>query len=211
MKEEAVFRRGLPRLEDTAFWARCSRRRGTLFLLFFLLAAGVLAGSLLAAWTGCFEGRELLPLFFSGIPGADAGFLSCFSTFLLNLLIFLTALFLLGVTAFGGAAVPALAFFKGAAVGLGASSFLWTDGLRGLGKSAFIYLPAASASLLLFLLFSLRALVFSEALRKNSFSAGGESLDFGDYWRDYLRFLCASAAASLLGGALSALTAVFLP
>ncbi len=211
MKRRSFSPVSIPRLEDTAFWSRCSLRKKALWLLSLLLLLGVLAGSLLAVWLNLDRGNSLLPLFFSGIPTPEAGFLSCFSTLLLNLLIFLTLSFLLGVTAFGDLAIPLLAAAKGITVGLGASSFLWVDGLKGLGRSALIYTPAAAASLLLFLLFGVRALVFSDRLRKAGFSPAGESLDFRDYWKDYLRFLCLSVIVSLLGAALAALGSVFLP
>lgn len=200
-----------PRLNDTRFWDNCSRRRGALLLLFLLLLLGLGGGSWLALFFDLFQDREVLPLFFSGIPGEGAGFLSCFTTFLLNLLIFLTLSFLLGVTAFGVFAIPLLMLFRGIMVGLGAFSFLWTDGLSGLGRSALSYTPAAAASLLLFLLFSLRALVFSDRLRQVSFTSCEGNLDFHEYWKDYLRFLCFAVAVSLFGGGLSALGSVFFP
>lgn len=200
-----------PRLEDTRFWEKCSQRGGMLLLLFVLLIAGIAAGALLSFCLVSFRDGRVLPLFFSGIPLEGTGLLSSFSTFLLNLLIFLTFSFLLGVTAFGGFALPLLVLLKGLAVGLGASYFLWTDGLYGLGKSVLLYAPTAAASLLLFLLFSLRALAFSDCLRQFSFSSREGSLDFHEYFMDYLRFLCLAVVVSLLGGALSVLGSIFLP
>lgn len=211
MKKSTFRFPAIPRLEETGFWERCARRRGMLLLLFLLLLSGLLTGALLTAFLDPFAGRDPLPLFFSGIPQPQAGFFACFSTLLLNLLIFLTLSFLLGVTAFGSFAVPLLVLFKGVTAGLGVSAFLWTDGLSGWGKSAFSYTPAAAASLLLFLLFSLRALVFSDRLRRVSFSSCEEDLDFHDYWKDFLRFLCLAVAVSIPGGALAVLSSVFFP
>lgn len=211
MKKKAIRVPGISRLEDSAFWSRCSCRRGVLFFLFLLFSAGIALGAVGAVCLDLFEDRSVLPLFFSGIPAPEHGFVSCFSTLLLNLLICLTVSFLLGVTAFGVFAVPLFVLLKGAALGIGAFSFLWTDGLYGLGRSALIYTPAAAAASLLMLLFSVRALVFSDHLMKVSFSPREGSLDFNDYWKDYLRFLCFAVAVSLVGGVLAVLCSVFLP
>ncbi len=200
-----------PRLEDSGFWGRCSRRRGTLLFLLFLLFCGVLTGAFLPLFWELFQNRELLPLFFSGIPQGGAGFSASFSTFLLNLLIFLIASFLLGITAFGAFAIPLLVLLKGMSVGLGVCSFLWMDGLWGLGRSALSYTPAAAASLLLLLLFSLRALAFSDRLRQVSFSPCEGNLNFREYCKDFLLFLCLAVAVSLLGGGLSTLSSVLFP
>lgn len=210
MKKIELSKPKLPRFKNTAFGDRDSRSSKIFPLLSFFLFAGVLAGAFLAAVPELFRGDSFLPLFFSGIPLPDSGFLTCFSTLLLNLLIFLTLSFLLGLTAFGAFAIPLLGFLKGATVGLGVSSFLWVDGLPGLGRSAFIYTPAAAASLVLFVFFEARALVFSERLRKAGFSSGGESLNFHDYWADYLRFLCLAVAVSFLGGSFAFLSSLVL-
>jgi len=210
MKRFGLPKLKLPGLENTAFGDRCSRRSKVFLLLALLLFSGVLAGAFLAAVPELSHGGSLLPLFFSGIPSPDSGILTCFSTLLLNLLIFLTLSFLLGITAFGVFAIPLLIFIKGATVGLGVSSFLWMDGLSGLGKSALIYTPAAAASLILLLLFGVRTLVFSERFRKAGFSPVGESLDFHAYWKDYLCFLCLAVAISFLGSLLAFLSSLFL-
>lgn len=210
MKKAGVSKFKLPSFVNSAFGNRCSQKSKVFLLLSFFLFLGVLAGSFLAAVPKLFDGSSLLPLFFSGIPSPGSGLLTCFSTLLLNLLIFLTLSFLLGVTAFGAFAIPFLGFLKGVTVGLGVSSFLWTDGLSGLGKSALIYTPAAAASLVLFLLFEVRALLFSERLRKAGFSSGGESLSFHEYWKDYLRFLCLAVAVSALGGSFAFLSLLVL-
>lgn len=185
--------------------------RGVFLFLSLLLVLGVVAGSVIASNLGLFEGRSVFPLYFSGIPSPKAGFLSCFSTLLLNVLICLILLFLLGVTAFGVFAVPLFVLLKGVAVGMGVCSFLWMDGLPGFGCSALIYTPAAAAASLLLLFFASRALVFSDRMAKVSFSAQEGSLDFGDYFKDFLLFLCFAVAASLAGSLPAVLYAVFLP
>lgn len=196
--------------KDFPFFDRCFRWSKQFFFLSFLSFAGVLGGAFLAAGSQVFFRTHVLFLFFSGIPLPEAGFFSCFSTLLLNLLIFLTVSFFFGLTAFGAFAVPVLTLLKGAAIGIGVSSFLWADGLSGWGRSAFTYMPAAAVSLFLFLLFEVRALVLSEGLRKTSFSSGREKLDFFSYWKDYLCFLCLAVGVSFVGGGLAFLSSLFL-
>lgn len=197
------------RLHSPAFGEWPKLRGRTLYLSFFLLAAGILAGSCVSGFSGLLAESSFLPLFFSGIPVSEAGFISCFSTFLLNLIIFLTLSFFLGVTAFGFLAFPLLTFFRGITVGLGVSSFLWMDGPSGLGRCMLIYAPGTAASLLLFVLFGAQALAFSDRFRRAGFSSSEESLDFRQYLKDYLRFLCLSVVVSLLGAVPAALGAVF--
>ncbi len=192
----------VPALEETRFWSRCAGCSGGLAALSFLLFLGILSGALLSSWC-VLENVQTVPLLFSGIPAPDSGFLACFTTFLLNLLIFLTVAFLLGLTAFGILAVPALLLLRGVTVGLGAFSFFSGDFLPGLGRSAIIYAPGTAASLLLVLLFSLRALVFSNRLRKVGFSSSEGSLDFHSYWRDYLHFVSFSVIAAFMGSVIT--------
>lgn len=183
------------------FFANPFLLRLNLFLPLSLLAIlGVLIGSVLMLVTNLFQRDSLLPLFFSEIPSPDKGFPIYFSTFLLNMLIFLTLAFLSGLTVFGIVAVSMLALLKGITVGLGVSYFLLTYGIVGLGKSALLYAPVAAASLILFLLFEVRALVFSESLRKTGFSSDKENLSFYKYFKSYLCFLCPAVIISALGG-----------
>ena len=213
MKKEKVklLRSSLPLFDGIAFLERFSNR-GVFILLFLLLICGVFVGSAVTVGFGLFEGRSVFPLFFSGIPSPETGFLSCFTTLLLNVLICLIVLFLLGVTAFGVLAVPVFVFLKGITVGIGALSFFFSEGLlSGLGQSALYYIPATAAASLLILFFGVRSLVFSDRLAKVSFSAHEGSLDFNDYFKDFLLFLTLAVAASLAGSLPAALYAVFLP
>ena len=131
---------------------------------------------------------------------AGSGFISCFTTLLLNVLIGLVPLFLLGVTAFGVFAVPLFLFFRGITVGIGVSYFLWRDELLGLARSALLYTPAAALVGVLLLLFAVRSLHFSKHLAKAGFSPEGEgSLDLKLYFHDLLLFLSFSVAVSLVG------------
>lgn len=125
---------------EPPFWERFSGPKSLLLLLCALLL-GVAVGAALAVFFPLFQGRWMMPLQFSGIPVAGSGFISCFTTLLLNVLIGLVPLFLLGVTAFGVFAVPLFLFFRGITAGIGVSYFLWRDELLGLARSAYIHRP----------------------------------------------------------------------
>lgn len=156
---------------------------------------------------GFFRARQVIPLSFSGIPVPEAGFFSCFSTLLLNMLIGLILLFLLGLSAFGVVAVPAFVFLKGVTVGLGALSFFVGDGLSGIGRVACTYTPAAAAAALLLLLFATRSMVFSRRLAKAGFSQQNGNLDFSRYLQDLFLFLSLAVAIALAGALLAVLYA----
>ncbi len=201
----------IPALETSSFWKRCSRRWMLLVLPSFCFFVGLLTGSLFTFLPDLIQEEALFPLPFSGIPSLSSGFFSCFSTLLINQLIFLTPSFFLGITAFGIFAFPPLAFLKGMTVGLGVSSFFFSDGPSGLWKSALIYAPAAALSVFLFLLFGIRVQSLSNQLRKAFFSSCFDSLSFWEYWKDFLRFLCLAVASSLLGSAFVVLGSVLFP
>lgn len=189
------------------FFERFSVKR-LFFPLAIVLISGVLCGSIVTERWELLQGQLSLPLLFSGIPLSESGFLSCFSTILLNTLIGLIILFLLGVTAFGALGVPFFLFCKGATLGIGVLFFLTEDGVEVFWHCAVGYTPAAAASAMLLLLFAVRSLVFSNSLAKAGFSAHQESLDFQFYFRDFLTFLCFSVAISLAGGLLAILCGI---
>ena len=173
--------------------------------LLALLLCGVAAGAAAGAGFDLFETGRPLPLYFSGIPSPGAGLFPCFSTLLLNMLIGLIILFLLGMSAFGVAAVPAFIFLKGVTVGLGALSFFMGDGPSGLGPLACTYTPVTAAASLLLLLFATRTAVFSRRLAKASFSPQEEGLNFRRYLTDFLLFLSFAVVTALVGGLLAVL------
>ncbi len=173
--------------------------------LLALLLGGAAAGAFCGVRFDLFPAGEVLPLFFSGIPRPEAGFFPCFSTLLFNMLACLILLFLLGMTAFGVAAVPAFIFLKGVTVGLGALSFLTADGLSGLLRAACVYTPASAGASLLLLLFATRTLIFSRRLARAGAAPGEESLDFRRYFTDFLLFLPPAVMTALAGGLLAVL------
>lgn len=167
--------------------------------LLTLMLCGAAAGAAAGMRFDLFRTGQLFPLFFSGIPIPESGFFPCFSTLLLNMLIGLIVLFLLGMTAFGVAAVPAFIFLKGVTVGLGTFSFFMVDGLSGLGRAACTYTPVTAAASLLLLLFATRTMIFSRRLARVSFTPQEETLNFHRYLADFLVFLSLAVAVALLG------------
>lgn len=194
-------------LFPSTFLQRFSSRRLLLPLAVAFLA-GITAGPVMAVTLQLFSLDSAVPLFFSGIPAPTAGFGACFSTVLLNLLSCLIILFLFGVTAFGAVGIPVFLLVRGAAVGLGALWFLLDGG--GIGCSALCYLPSASASSLLLLFFSTRALAFSNGLALAGLAKSRQSLNFSCYFRDFLAFACFGVAVALAGALLAKAYAVFL-
>ena len=184
--------------EESPLWERFFNRKVGVLLLFALLF-GVVCGCGCATMLALFQDRWVLPLQFSGMPINGSGFVSCFSTLLLNALTGLIPLFLLGITAFGVFAVPLFLFFRGVTVGIGVSYFLWRDELWGMLRSALIYTPAAAAIGGLLLMFAVRSLVFSECLAKVSFSSREGNLDLKLYFHDLLLFLSFAVGISSLG------------
>lgn len=201
MKNQQALFSGIPFLQRFSY-------KPVFCSLWLLLACGMGAGVAAGMGLGFFRAGQVFPLSFSGIPVPEAGFLSCFSTLLLNMLIGLILLFLLGLSAFGVAAVPAFVFLKGVTVGLGALSFFMWDGLSGLGRAACTYTPVAAAVSLLLLLFATRSMVFSRGLAKAGFSQQNGNLDFSRYLQDLFLFLSFAVAVALAGGGLAALYGV---
>lgn len=193
-----------PFFQDIPFLRRFSARPVFCPLLVLLLG-GAAAGAVGGGRFDFFQTGQVLPLFFSGIPAPEAGLIPCFSTLLLNMLIGLIVLFLLGMTAFGVAAVPAFIFLKGVTIGLGALSFLAADGLPGLGRAACTYTPATAAASLLLLLFATRTMIFSKRLARAGFTPQEESLNFRRYLMDFLLFLSLAVVIALAGGLLAVL------
>lgn len=182
---------------------------GAFWLLLSLAALGVLLGSVLAVNLNTATTEAFHPLLFSAIPQSSSFFI-CFSAFLLNLLIFLIVSLLLGLTVFGAVAIPVLSVLKGVALGIDLSYFLITDGPLGLLKSALIYIPATAISLIIFVLFEVQSLGFSENLRKAGFSSAENTVTPADIARVCLRYVCLAVAASAIGGAVSSFGLSFL-
>lgn len=173
------------------------------FPLLALLCCGIQGGAAAGVFGGIFKSQHVLPLVFSGIPFPEAGFFSCFSTLLLNMLIGLLALFLFGMTAFGMVAVPLFLFVKGMAIGLGVLSFIIVDGLPGMGRAAFLYAPVTAVFSLLLLLFAGQAMAFSKRLARAGLTAQEDGQDFHSYLRDFLVCLSFSVMAAFVGALFS--------
>lgn len=181
------------------FLSRFSNRT-VFFLLSIVFVGGLFLGVITVKLFSLLDGQLVLPTFFSGVSLPNSGFLSCFSSILLNGLIALILLFLFGVTAFGAFAIPVFLFFKAASIGIGVLSFLNGQGIEALTYPALCYTPVAAASALMLLLFATRALLFSNGLARAGFSQNHDSLNFQLYFQDFLYFLCFTVILSIFGG-----------
>ena len=177
--------------------------------LLVLAVCGIFMGSILAARLPELRSQRIVPLLFSGVIFSGSGFIACFSTFLLNALVFLTLMFLFGSAAFGVIAIPLLLFAKGVTVGLAVSSYLWDPVAGGLAKAMVLYCPAAALSFLILLIFGTQSLVFSNRLRRAAFSSSGEASDFPAFARSYVRFLCFAVVSALICAGIAAISPVF--
>lgn len=184
-----------------------SFHRAFLFLMGCAIG-GAFLGALLG-FLGLFQNKELVILFFSGIPSPALGFFSVFSSLLLNTLICLLLLFLFGTTAFGVFAVPAFLMIKGLTIGIGLFSFCAADGLQGWVRGALIYTPAATVLLILLLVYAVRAWAFSDSFTRTGFSSRGGSLDFFRYCKEFLLFISFAVLLSAMGSAPAVIWSVF--
>lgn len=164
---------------------------------------GLVAGAIAVKLLSLSQNQAVFPLFYSGIPSLGSGFISCFSTILLNILIALICIFLLGVTAFGAFGIPLFICYKGISAAFCVLFLLNGGGLTEFCRSALCYTPALTASSLLLIFFADRAVVFSKCLARAGFSQRQETLDFQLYFKDFLYFICFSVAVSAAGGLLS--------
>lgn len=198
--------------EDSLFNLQFLKRFSTcpaFLMIFGSLVFGLVAGAMAVKFIGLTDNRNILPLFFSAVPTIDLGFFQCFSDILLNLMIFLIAIFLLGATAFGAVGIPVLMFYKGVTISAAALFFLADGNISRLGGSALCFTPIWAATSLLLTLFSTRALVFSKSLARAGFSQPQETVDFRLYLKDFVYFLCFSVPLALSGGLLAALYVLF--
>lgn len=173
------------------------------------LLGGVIAGTMSVKLFGLLDNHSVSPLFFSIVPAISSGLIQCFSDILLNILIFLIAVFLLGATAFGAFGIPLLMFYRGITVAVGAVFLLGDGNILMLGRSALCYTPVWAAASLLLALFAARAMVFSNGLARAGFSQQQETVDFRLYLRDFIYFLCFSVVISVIGSLLAALCVLF--
>lgn len=175
---------------------------GLLFLSFyFLVLLGTGLGACFAERYQVFQDTSTFsPLLFSGIADASNPFFTSFSTYLVTMLVSLIMLFLLGVTAFGVFAIPALFFFKGMSIGLGCAYYLHDGALVGWAQSAFTYIPVAVISVFFCMLFATNAFAYSKQMMCHAFSREpAEKLDFSTYLHAFLSFLVCGVATALFG------------
>lgn len=182
-------------------------KRAILFFLFLL--SGFILGLYLYVTLDMNQGDGYNPLLFSGIPNMENGMFAWFSTYLLNMLLGLTILFLLGMTVFGVFAIPVFLLLKGVTIGIGIMSFFSGELWTGLAECALIYAPVAALSILLFVFFAMSAADVSDNIMRNFFSGERKNhITFHVFLRSLLETLVLAVAISAVGTLLSLLYSV---
>ena len=92
-------------------------------LLFLFLFSGFILGLYLYVTLDMKQSDGYNPLIFSGIPNMENGMFAWFSTYLLNMILGLTVLFLSCMTVFGFFALPVFLLSNGFSIGIGLMSF----------------------------------------------------------------------------------------
>ncbi len=135
-KPSAVISRG--RLDIRYFLRRWGVRAAfTLLLLSGLLVGTLSFGSLSKETLG-----QLDLLFTTNLPGRlSDGALSAFCASFSSDFLFFIASFLMGLSVWGAALLPVIAFFKGFGIGITAAYLISSYGLRGLGFYVVVLLP----------------------------------------------------------------------
>ena len=105
--------------------------RGLFCALFLGRAGGMACGAFCAGRLSLLSQGRALPLLFSGIPVPGYGFLSCITTLLLNLSLWLCLLFLSSLSLAGLGLIPLLLLAKGFLLGLGTLVLLEAEPLWG--------------------------------------------------------------------------------
>ena len=170
--------------------------RGLFCALFLGLCGGMACGAFCAGRLSLLSQGRALPLLFSGIPVPGYGFLSCFTTLLLNLSLWLCLLFLSSLSLAGLGLIPLLLLSKGFLLGLGTLVLLEAEPLWG---PAVWFAPAAAGSSLVLLLYGLSAFRFSCRLLRACRSPEGAPLCLRRQCKDLLLFLGLGAGISLTG------------
>lgn len=191
--------------EEKSFFSK------TVFVILFLaIIAGTVLGSFFAVFSDVFSEGTYVPLLFSGIPNPELGMVSCFSSLLFNSLICLIIVFLLGLTAFGMAAIPVFILLKGMTIGIGVISFLFADGYQGWANCALIYTPVSAIASFFILLFAARAMLLSDQLVKIGFKSDKVTqIDFYAYLKDFMLYLFFAVLSSFAGTIFSFLYSAF--
>lgn len=195
-------------LFDLRFLKRFSIRR-VFFLLSGSFVCGVISGTIAVKLFGLPNVCAIFPFLSCKSSLIGLGVLKGFSGVLMNMLIYLIAIFLLGVTAFGAFGIPLMMLYRGAAAAVSVLFMLGDGDFSTLGYSALFITPVSAAASLLLILFATRALVFSRGLARAGFSQQHETLDFRHYFNDFIYFLCFSVPVSFAGCLLAALYGLF--
>ena len=181
------------------------RKWGGVMLFSLTLVIGLTVGSLCSGNLSRETLGNLDFLFATNMParlsgGAWGAFCAGFASDFL----FLLAAFLMGLSLWGAAALPFIAFFKGFGVGVSAGYLIMTYGLKGLVFYISVLLPSIAISCV--------ALVYELGVSLSVFrsilqnvlgrTSGGLKATLGRYLKSSLRYLIITFTASVIGSVL---------
>lgn len=181
------------------------RKWGGVMLFSLTLVIGLTVGSLCSGNLSRETLKNLDFLFATNMParlsgGAWGAFCAGFASDFL----FLFSAFLMGLSLWGAAALPFIAFFRGFGVGVSAGYLIMTYGLKGLVFYISVLLPGIAVSCValvyeLGVSFAVFRSILRNVLGKTS---GGLKETLARYFRSSLRYLVITFSASVIGSAL---------
>ena len=174
-------------------------------LFSLMLVIGLTAGSFCSGNLSRDTLKSLDFLFATNMPARlSGGALGAFCAGFASDFLFLLAAFLMGLSLWGAAALPFIAFFKGFGVGVSAGYLLMTYGLKGFVFYISVLLPG--------IVISCVALVYELGVSLSVFlsilrnvlgrTSGGLKETLGRYLKSSLRYLIITFAASVIGSVL---------
>ena len=181
------------------------RKWGGVMLFSLMLVIGLTAGSFCSGNLSRDTLKSLDFLFATNMPARlSGGALGAFCAGFASDFLFLLAAFLMGLSLWGAAALPFIAFFKGFGVGVSAGYLLMTYGLKGFVFYISVLLPG--------IVISCVALVYELGVSLSVFlsilrnvlgrTSGGLKETLGRYLKSSLRYLIITFAASVIGSVL---------
>lgn len=139
---------------------------------------------------------EYMNNFFTGIQENKLNYTSCLFNSLLNNILYITIIFLLGISIIGFPIIITILFFKSFIIGFSFSSIIYTYGLKGIINAIFYTFPHQVIYLLIIILLSFYALNFSSRLFRYLFLK--KNINFKEITHKYLKIYLLALIITLI-------------